>query len=174
MFIYLLILVLTQNMSLMLYNGLDQSDTNWKIVNDVVMGGESTSKIEYSELGFMEFSGHVSTKNNGGFASARLKISEPNINDATKLELYFKGDGGTYQLRLKSSIDQEYTYIQYFETNSEWQKITFLLEDFYPTYRGEKLDEPNFNDNKISEVGLLVGNDKEEDFSIKIKSIQVF
>src|SRR6056297_3090968 len=53
--------------------------TNWEIVNDVVMGGRSSSQAELvnpdSGEGAMRFSGHLSLENNGGFASVRSQPS---------------------------------------------------------------------------------------------------
>ena len=44
---------------------------DWYILNDDVMGGVSTAKIEINDKGFGHFAGTVSTANNGGFASVR-------------------------------------------------------------------------------------------------------
>ena len=40
----------------------------WEIENDVVMGGNSSSKLERSVEGNAVFKGTVSLENNGGFA----------------------------------------------------------------------------------------------------------
>ncbi len=44
---------------------------SWQIVNDVVMGGKSSSTITINKDGHGQFSGTVSTENNGGFSSVR-------------------------------------------------------------------------------------------------------
>ena len=44
---------------------------SWQIVNDVVMGGKSSSTITINKEGHGQFSGTVSTENNGGFSSVR-------------------------------------------------------------------------------------------------------
>ena len=56
-------------MTIFAFEGND-SDFIWRIVNDDVMGGVSTSTINYDD-GVMTFKGNVSLENNGGFASAR-------------------------------------------------------------------------------------------------------
>ena len=49
---------------------------NWSKVNDDVMGGISTSKIRINNDGNIFFSGVLSLKNNGGFASIRLDLTD--------------------------------------------------------------------------------------------------
>ena len=34
----------------------------------------------------------------------------------------------------------------------------------HPTFRGRKLDKPNFSDDHIEEIGILIGNKKEQEF----------
>ncbi|MFH1739553.1 MAG: CIA30 family protein, partial [bacterium] len=43
--------------------------TNWRTINDTVMGGVSNSEFRVEEEGIGVFSGSVSLENNGGFAS---------------------------------------------------------------------------------------------------------
>jgi hypothetical protein len=53
-----------------------QSATNaaWRVVNDNVMGGVSTSRFEATN-GVALFRGDVSLENNGGFASVRSSLA---------------------------------------------------------------------------------------------------
>ena len=62
-------------------------------------------------------------------------------------------------------------YIQYFETNGEWQEIEIELNNLYPTYRGNILDKPNFNGIYIAEIGFLIGNNMNEEFRLELDSI---
>ena len=45
---------------------------DWRIVNDDVMGGVSSSKLYLNEEQNLVFSGNLSLENNGGFASSRM------------------------------------------------------------------------------------------------------
>lgn len=146
---------------------------DWQIVNDGVMGGLSKSKINLSEDGHGKFEGHVSLANNGGFASVRLLTDvqiQPNQN---QIVLKIKGDGKTYQFRLKSDENQSQSYVQEFQTNGEWQEIRLDIHKFSPQFRGRQLEMPNFNFSKIEEVRFLIGNKKEEDFELLIDSIEL-
>ena len=52
-----------------------RSTDGWMAINDVVMGGLSTSKLEATGFATAVFSGYVSLENNGGFASARSRMT---------------------------------------------------------------------------------------------------
>ncbi len=51
-----------------------KSNDKWRIVNDAVMGGLSSSTVSINNEGKILFSGNVSLDNNGGFASLRSPI----------------------------------------------------------------------------------------------------
>src|SRR5210317_574887 len=79
-------------------------DTNiqgWNIVNDVVMGGRSSSNFMINEDGFGVFSGKISLANNGGFSSVRHEFQPIQVNKEDKISVRLKGDGKNYQIRVK-------------------------------------------------------------------------
>lgn len=51
--------------------------------------------------------------------------------------------------------------------------MTILLNDLYPTFRGRRLDQPNYNHDTIQELGFLIGNKKEQDFELIIDKIEL-
>lgn len=53
--------------------------SDWKIVNDAVMGGRSSSKFYLNEEGNGVFKGKFSLENNGGFSSLRHRFKQKNI-----------------------------------------------------------------------------------------------
>ncbi|MCI5084239.1 MAG: CIA30 family protein [Saprospiraceae bacterium] len=145
----------------------------WRVVDDGVMGGLSEGHFEWNESGFAQFHGDVSLENNGGFSSVRNRFEPISIKGHTHVLLRVKGDGKRYQFRLKSDLSDQHSYIQYFETNGEWQEIKLSLKDFYPTFRGRKLRMPNFPAESIAEVAFLIGNKKAESFELNIDFIQL-
>lgn len=146
---------------------------NWRVTNDTVMGGRSNSSIQLDENGNGVFSGHVSTANNGGFGMVRLAVKIPLNATYETLKLKVKGDGKKYQFRLKSSTSQRYWYVQSFQTSTEWETISLKLKDFYPSYRGYRLNKENFSYNAIREIAILIGNKVDEDFKLQVSSISV-
>lgn len=169
-----LILLFLMLQSPMIYDfNADSNLKDWQIVNDGVMGGLSTSELSLTEEGHGLFKGHVTTENNGGFASVMLstfiELEKPN----DSITIRVKGDGKKYQLRLKSTKQQYQSYIQTFKTNGDWQTLTFSLNEFVPSFRGRQLDLPNFNFDKIEEVRFLIANKKEQDFELLIDNIYI-
>lgn len=155
-----------------LFDKNDQNN-NWFVVNDTVMGGVSNSKFLKTEEGNLIFSGEVSTDNNGGFAMIRKSLDVNFSNKKTQLFLKLKGDGKKYQFRIKSTINQKYWYIQSFQTQKGKQEITLNLSEFYPSFRGYKLNKDNFSGDVIKEISILIGNKKDEKFVLEIEKIYI-
>jgi hypothetical protein len=145
----------------------------WQIVNDGVMGGLSKSSLGLTNDGYGLFSGHVSTKNNGGFASLRLPVNIKIHDEYQYIVLKVKGDGKTYQCRLKGSENQAESYVNEFKTTGEWQIIQLKLKDFAPKFRGRSLNKPNFDFDKIEQFGILIASKKEADFNLLMDVIEI-
>lgn len=144
---------------------------SWQITNDDVMGGVSNSIIKLDEDGNGVFTGNVSTENNGGFSMVRLPLNTVLLNGSQKIILEIKGDGKEYQFRLKSNRSDQYWYIHSFQTSTIFETIEISLKDFYPSYRGRKLNLDNFASNTVEEIAFLIGNKKDEAFKVIIKKI---
>jgi len=146
---------------------------NWNIIDDRVMGGISQGSFSINEDGVGVFSGIVSTANNGGFSSVRYSFKSIEIQPYNTLVLKIKGDGKSYQCRIKSNQNTYYSYIYSFKTNGDWQTIKIPLAEMYPSFRGVKQNLPNFNEAFISELSLLIGNKTDENFTLLIQDIQL-
>ncbi|MHB1148008.1 MAG: CIA30 family protein [Lutibacter sp.] len=145
--------------------------SDWKIVNDAVMDGRSGSKFHINEEGHGIFKGTVSLENNGGFASLRHRFIRKNIQGYEKVMLHLKGDGTRYQFRAKTNKEDQQAYISYFQTTGEWQTIEIMLSALEPTFRGRKLNMPNFPAEELQEVGFMIGNKVHENFELVIDKI---
>lgn len=153
-----------------LYKSSNRSQT-WMVIDDIVMGGVSQSSVSYSKEGYTKFKGNVSTAYNGGFSSMRLRFKTVNIEDAQTVVLRIKGDGKRYQFRLKEHQNHSYSFIQYFETNGNWQTIEIPLKDLKASYRGRLLDNISLSNNSLEEIGILIGNKTNESFELLIDAI---
>ena len=71
----------------------DNSLKNQTIVDDDVMGGISSSNIVLNKNGIGLFSGHVSTKNNGGFSSLRHQFKLLDVSNYKSFVIRVRGDG---------------------------------------------------------------------------------
>ena len=145
----------------------------WNVVDDGVMGGLSKGKLVINDEGHALYSGFVTTDNNGGFSSVRHNFDSKDVSNYNYVVLKVKGDGKPYQFRIKENISQRFSFIQTFETTGEWELIKIPFKDFYPSFRGYKLNRPNFKGESIEEIAFLIGNNKKEDFKLIIDSIQL-
>ncbi|WP_159950590.1 CIA30 family protein [Polaribacter septentrionalilitoris] len=147
--------------------------SNWRVVDDVVMGGKSNGDFKLNKDGFGEYSGKISLENNGGFSSLRYRFKEKSIKGFSKVILKIKGDGKKYQFRIKKDSNDSHSYISSFSTNGNWQTIEINLSEMYPAFRGRVLDMENLSSDSIEEVAFLIGNKKEEDFRLYIDKISL-
>ncbi len=143
----------------------------WRIVDDVVMGGRSAGTFGINKAGHGVFSGRVSLENNGGFSSVRYRPDAISVKGFTKITLHVKGDGKKYQFRVKPNANAYYSYINTFVTSGEWEEIEIPLHTLYPSFRGMRLNRPNFSGDQIGEIAFLIGNKKAESFELLIDRI---
>lgn len=146
----------------------DSSLSSWQIVDDGVMGGQSQGHFQLTADGHGLYSGQISLENNGGFSSLRYNVEDIGLNGEKEVVLRIKGDGKRYQCRLKSSNNEAHSYAHYFETSGAWETVRLSLSDFFPTFRGRKLNQPNYPAQKLAEFGILISNKKEETFELQI------
>jgi len=164
---------MTQNKNVIFNFNKNASLQNWETLDDVVMGGRSEGNIRLSPEGHGRFSGTVSLENNGGFSSVRYTPAGFSVDPQDQITIRLKGDGKRYQFRVKHDRQAYASYITYFETIGEWEEISILLSDLYPTFRGKNLDQPNFNHHSIHQLGFLIGNKKAQDFELLIDKIEL-
>ena len=146
---------------------------DWMIVNDVVMGGESAGTFKLNAEGFGVFEGNISLDNNGGFSSLRYRFPKIIVKEYSTILIKLKGDGKKYQFRMKATSGDYYSYIAPFSTSGEWQEIEIPIKDMYPSFRGRRLEQPNFNKDYIEEIAFLIGNKKAEKFKLLIDKIEL-
>jgi NADH dehydrogenase [ubiquinone] 1 alpha subcomplex assembly factor 1 len=149
----------------------DSNLSNWRILDDVVMGGRSNGIFKLNEDNHGEFSGKISLENNGGFSSVRYYFEKIETSSFSKFTLRIKGDGKKYQFRVKDDRNRRHSYIFEFTTNGDWQTIEIPFSQMYPSFRGYTLNIPNFGGKHIEEIAFLIGNKKEEQFKLLIDSI---
>jgi hypothetical protein len=146
---------------------------DWIVVDDVVMGGQSSSFFTLNDAGYGVFEGSISLDNNGGFSSVRYRFQKIILQEYTTVTIKLRGDGKKYQFRIKDNSGDYYSYIAPFSTTGEWQEIEIPLKDMYPSFRGRTLNQPNFSKNNLEEITFLIGNKKKEKFKLMIDKIEL-
>lgn len=146
---------------------------NWRVVDDGVMGGISSSQFFVDANGNGAFKGNVSLENNGGFCSVQHYPKPVSLKAKKVFSIRLKGDGKKYQFRVKSKRTDYYSYIYVFQTTTDWQTIEIPITELYASFRGRTIDIPNYDGESLEEIAFLVGNKKNEDFQLMIDKIEV-
>ena len=146
---------------------------HWVIVNDGVMGGLSQGAFSLNDSGNAVFYGQISLDNNGGFSSVRHRFAPMDMSSYKTIVMRLKGDGKRYQLRVKSSQYDQHSYISYFNTSGDWEIIEVSLSAMYASFRGRKLNMPDFNCQEIAELSILIANNKVESFRLELDYIHL-
>ena len=147
----------------------------WIIVNDGVMGGLSSSRFADTDSGFARFTGELSLENNGGFASVRALAPDGVLADRSALILRVRGDGRTYQVRLRT--DRQFDGISYmaeFSTvEGEWQEVRIPLTEFQPTFRGRRPSGAQpLSPANVQQIGLLLADRRPGSFRLDVAWIR--
>jgi NADH dehydrogenase [ubiquinone] 1 alpha subcomplex assembly factor 1 len=170
--VYLIILLIENIDAKIIYDFNHGKNINdWFVVDDVVMGGESLGSFSLDKDGNGLYSGYVSLENYGGFSSVRCKQKEVEIDKYKYIVIKVFGDNKFYQLRIRSKNYDRHVFVKNIYVKNEWEEIKIPLNSMEPQFRGRKLKMRNFNSDSIVELGILIGNKVEENFSLKIDYI---
>ena len=142
----------------------------WQIVNDEVMGGESTSSFGVTN-GLAVFRGEVSLKNNGGFASVRWSPVQQNLAGHDAFVVRARGDGRRYKftVRIESGFDTPIYQCAFTTRRGEWAEHRLAFKDFVPTFRGRVLtDVPALDPARVVSVGFLISDKQPGPFKLEV------
>ena len=146
---------------------------DWQVIDDTVMGGVSNGLLRLDGEGNGVFKGDVSIENNGGFSSIQLSMESIKVNSENSIKLIVKGDGSSFQFRIKNSKYDRHSYVVNFKTSGKWENILIPMNEMTPRFRGYKMSFPNFNKSKIESIGFLKSSKKNTSFKLQIKSVSI-
>ena len=152
------------------------SAKEWQTVNDGVMGGLSEGKFKITDQKTLEFSGNLSLKNNGGFASVRTKSKKLTLDSGDTIVARVRGDGREYSLNLylnKPRIAFSYRALVQTKKN-EWIEIKVPLTRFEATSFGRVLkDARPVTPQDVNAVGWMLSDKQDGPFEMEIEWIKV-
>ncbi|CAK0786611.1 hypothetical protein CVIRNUC_009825 [Coccomyxa viridis] len=169
--------------------GSEQDISRWERLDDVIMGGQSSSSLKAVEGGAALFSGDLILEG-GGFCGARTKGMDLDLSAYNGIALQVEGDGQTYKLNLKTADQEnvpEDTFQATFDTVAGQQTTVYLpWRQFVPVKRARV--DPNtapLDPSKARQFGLVLSrfefnglpnpNYKAGRFSLKVfKGIQAY
>lgn len=157
--------------------GTERAIDDWMPINDVVMGGVSTGRLEATGNDTVAFTGLVSLENSGGFASVRSGPGEHDLRGYSGLELRIGGDGRRYKINLKTDLRADgILYRAVFETREdEWQTLRLPFEEFLPSFRGRIAREaPPLDLSCVASLGLMISDRQNGPFRLEIAGIGAY
>lgn len=150
----------------------------FRCVNDTVMGGRSSSRVEALEGGSLRFSGTVSLENDGGFTSFSVRDADYEIPESDGLVVRVKGDGRTYilSLDLVGVPIPAGGYWQSFDTRKdEWTEAKLPYSAFVPTSFGRALKGlPAVTPARIGGLTVYLYDKQAGPFSAEFDSIRTY
>lgn len=150
------------------------TEQNWQVINDTVMGGRSQSNIKYTKNSIV-FRGTVSLENNGGFASFRSPYDQWDLTQYTSLTIHYRSTGFDMAWTMK---DQRPYYMPSFRgnlpnTKGKWKKITFDLRNLEAYRLGKPLGYQLSNKElkNIIRLGFISNEKRAGGFELEIDTI---
>jgi len=140
------------------------------------MGGVSTGRLVPGEDSAV-FSGEVSFKNRGGFASVRSEVGSWDLSNYDGVELLVRGDERVYKLSL--TTDPRHGSVVYrarfAPPSGNWSHMRIPFREFSPTYRGKAVPgAPPLDPSRITTFGFLISDRQEGKFQLMIRSISAY
>ena len=148
---------------------------DWRVVNDGVMGGLSRGEIIITDSSTAVFQGILSLENNGGFSSTRTLPRPYNLDGYDGITLRVRGDGNTYQLRLR--LDDRFDGVAYrfsFQTKADqWMMVEIPFSECVPVFRGRELSDVGpVVPARIQQIGFLVSDKQAGPFRLEVDWIK--
>jgi NADH dehydrogenase [ubiquinone] 1 alpha subcomplex assembly factor 1 len=149
----------------------------WAPIDDVVMGGASSSTLTPSGFGTAFFAGHVSRENGGGFASVRSPNARRQLSGKRGLRVRFRSDGQRYRLRVRTSesLDGIVYQASFAGERGVWSTVDLPFQDFVPVFRGAFVPgvEP-LDPSSIVSFGLLIAREEAGSFRLELSRLEAF
>jgi monofunctional biosynthetic peptidoglycan transglycosylase len=148
---------------------------SWRIVNDGVMGGRSSSCFTMAPAHAV-FEGTLSLANGGGFASVRIPVEEGALAGAGRIRLRVRGDGRRYELRLRRG--DRFTEVAWTASfrppDGSWGTVEIPLAAFEPTFRGSRPRGVGpLDPGGIGQIGFMLSDGREGPFRLEVAWVEV-
>lgn len=146
----------------------------WTTVDDRVMGGVSESRLVATGEGTARFEGVMSLERNGGFASVRSAPGDWIAKGTEALRLRVRGDGKTYQLRLRTGedFDGPSYAVSFVAKAGEWHEVTLPLDTFRASFRGREVRAEPLAAEKVRTLGLMIADAQAGEFALEVDWIR--
>ena len=151
------------------------SDYNWYVVSDGVMGGQSFGELETTKNS-LKFNGEVSLANNGGFSSIRSPYQSKDLSVFSEVTIRYKSTGRNFSFQLQR---YEPWYLPNYKvllenTQGTWKELVVNVMEFKEyrvgRYTGSSISSEDLS--RIIRMGLITEEKKEGPFEIEVDYIK--
>ena len=154
----------------------DGDGLDWYVQNDNVMGGRSVGGFEIAS-GQLIFSGDTNT-DGGGFSSIRTQPLKLDLSAYAGIRVKVKADGRRYTWQLQTNARWRGRQVNYwadFDTlANETSVIDIPFTNFFPQFRGFKLDGFELDTSQITEFGLYQYDKTDGPFELRLISVEAY
>ena len=154
----------------------DSPDFGWYVQNDNVMGGRSEGGYDISS-GQLIFSGNTNT-NGGGFSSIRTQPLKLDLSAYAGIRVKVRADGRRYTWQLQTDARWRGRQVNFwadFDTTAdETNVIDIPFTNFFPQFRGFKLDGIDLDTSQITEFGLYQYDKTDGPFELRLISVEAY
>jgi monofunctional biosynthetic peptidoglycan transglycosylase len=154
-------------------NGKNQE---WMLLSDNIMGGNTKSKIEYTNNSVL-LSGNISLDNYGGFSSIKTKYKSFDLSKFTAIKIKFKSTKQKFAFTLEDNqnwTQPNYKYEFSAKKDDTWEEVTIYFKDFKEIIIGEPTG--NLMKSKslknIVRMGIMTSEKKEGSFTLEVDYIE--
>lgn len=152
------------------------SANGWSVVNDTVMGGVSSGRLRVDD-GLLIFDGELSLENNGGFASVRSPLLEPQSANSWSNQvgprIMAVGDGRTWTFEVRTD-DIDGGWIASLPTTpGSKTEVVVPWTTFEPVTRflDPRVAEGPLDPSRIVSIAFYLVDGEEGSFQLGIESI---
>ena len=167
-----------ENVEVVDSNNLFSQDLDWVCINDTVMGGCSSSKVEGTNGGLL-FRGQLSLKNGGGFASMRNLDRALGLDGAEGVRIRVRGDGRSFLFcaRRYDITIRAGGYRHPFTSHASGETdICLPFSDFYASSFGHRIDAPPLEEatERIVSLGVMLADKSPGPFQLEILALELY
>jgi NADH dehydrogenase [ubiquinone] 1 alpha subcomplex assembly factor 1 len=148
----------------------------WMLLSDNIMGGNTKSKIEYTNNSVL-LSGNISLDNYGGFSSIKTKYKSFDLSKFTAFKIKFKSTKQKFAFTLEDNqnwTQPNYKYEFSAKKDDTWEEVTIYFKDFKEIIIGEPTG--NLMKSKslknIVRMGIMTSEKKEGPFTLEVDYIE--
>lgn len=150
------------------------TDMDWSVVNDGVMGGRSAGFVVI-EAGALRFTGTLVTQG-GGFTSVRAP-RDIDLSGTLGLEMRVRGSGRQFEVELDDGLRRSGRNVSRrapFPSTGEWTVIRVPFNALQSSIFGQTIDAPPIDLSRVRGVGIYIADGQDGAFWLEVDYIRSY